>query len=362
MGKPVRVLHVITELASGGGEMFIMNMYRNIDRSKVQFDFLLRGEHNYYKNELEQMGSHVYYTASFPGHMIRNYFQVKKILKANKYDIIHVHANALYYMTAILEAKRQGVRCRIMHSHSSSTYKPRMVFIHSFFKNRIHKIATHCFCCSEEAGNWMFGNNFKIINNAIDLKGFQFNEELRQIVRQELNIPEDAFVIGHVGRFYDVKNHLFLVEIFKNIVKRKDKSILVMVGEGELRPSVEEQVGLYGLNEKVMFTGMRKDVNRLYNAFDLFVLPSLFEGLPIVTIEAQANGLPVFCSDVVSKDINITPCMHFLSLSLGAEKWADEILQVDLKRINTTQYLINARFDIREEAKRLQDFYLAQVQ
>ena len=362
MGDPIRVLHVIAGMGSGGAEAFLMNMFRHIDRSKVQFDFLLRSEDNFYKDELERGESKVYYTASFPRHILKNYIQVKKILKKNTYDIIHVHANALFYLTAILEAKRQHVPCRIMHSHNTSSYYPSFQFVHNYFKKRIHALATHCFACSKEAGEWMFGDRYEVVHNAIELDAFRYREEARRKIRLELNIPEKSFVIGHVGRFIGAKNHVFLVDVFRRIAEIRNDSVLVLVGEGELEAAVRKQVSDYGLERKVIFAGTRKDIGDVMSAFDVFVFPSLFEGLALVAMEAQANGLPVISSCAVPSEAAITDRLHRVPLELGAESWAGVILNTDCSRTYTYNQLVQAGYEAGAAAKKLECFYLEQAQ
>ena len=214
----VRVLHIINGLGSGGAESFLMNMYRNIDREKIQFDFLLRSEENMYKDELEKMGSKVYVTASFPKHFMKNYCETKKFLKEHKYEVIHVHANALLYLTALILAKKEGVKCRIVHSHSISAKYPVLKIIHNFNKNLLHFWATDYLACSEDAGKWMFKKQYTHIKNSTDLDKFRFNRRKRECVREELGIDEDVFVIGHIGRFLPVKNHSFILSVFKSII------------------------------------------------------------------------------------------------------------------------------------------------
>lgn len=358
MGKPVRVLHVIAGMGSGGAEAFLMNMYRHTDRTKVQYDFLLRSDENFYRDELEALGSRVYYTASFPRHFIKNYFQVRKILKENRYDIVHVHANALYYVTALVEAKRQGISCRIMHSHSTSSYFPQFQFVHELIKKRVHSLASHCLACSDTAGKWMFDSDYEILHNAIALSDFEYSETARTEVRQELGISEDAFVLGHVGHFFSAKNHSFSMDVFNCVVQKKPNACLVLVGDGGLKAELQQLAKQYKIENRVIFAGIRKDVGRVMSSFDAFVFPSLFEGLGIVAIEAQANGMQTFASEAVPIEAELTPLMHRLSLELGPEAWADKILDANCTRRETQNQLRQAGYDISLEAKKLETFYL----
>ena len=354
----VRVLHVIDGLGSGGAESFLMNMYRNIDREKVQFDFLLRSEDNIYKDELEKMGSKVYVTASFPKHFIKNYFETKKFLKEHKYEIIHIHANALLYLTALILAKKEGVKCRIVHSHSISTKYPVLKIIHNFNKNLLHFWATDYFACSEDAGKWMFKKQYLHIKNSTDLDKFKFNRQKRECVREELGIDEDVFVIGHIGRFLPVKNHSFILSVFKEILENNVKSKLILVGEGENFDEVKEKVNELGLTDNVLFLGVRKDIDRVINAFDVFLFPSLYEGLPMVLVESQANGITSFISDVIPKDVLVSSCVHPMSLQESPKVWAKTIIETNYERQNVIRELSEAGFDIKSEAKKLESYYV----
>lgn len=359
--KPVRVLHVLTGMTTGGAESFIMNMYRNMDRGKVQFDFLLRSAENVYKEELEKMGSRIYVTASFPKHFIQNALQTAGFFRVHRYDIIHVHANALLYTIALSCARRSGVKCRIIHSHNSAMALMWLLPIHNVNKKRIHRLATDFFACSEDAGKWMFDGEFTVVHNAIDLDAFAYDAQKRRYLREELGIGEQDLVIGHVGRFAAQKNHSFLIDIFAEVVKARPESKLVLLGDGELRGAMEDKVRKLNLSDRVLFLGARKDVADLVNVFDLFVFPSLYEGLAIVALEVQANGLPVICSDKVTDQTLFGARKHKLSLDEDVATWAKYILSVDTARQNLRSTLTEAGYDIRKEAQRLQRFYLSKV-
>lgn len=361
MKQPLRVLQVISGMGSGGAEAFLMNMYRNVDRSKVQFDFLLRSDENIYEDEINKLGGKIYYTASFPKHYLKNKYQVRSILKNNQYEVVHVHANALFYMTALTEAKRAGVPCRIMHSHSTAPLYSWSVPIHTFNQKRIEKLTTYKFACSMGAAQWMFGKQCMVIKNAIDLEKFQYDEAARKAVRKELNISDDTFVLGHVGRFLPVKNHQFILDVFSEIVRQRENSALVLVGTGKLLSEIQRQAEQKGIAEKVLFLGVRKDVNRVLNAFDIFIFPSLYEGLGISAIESQANGLYTFCSENIPSEVYTTSLAQCLNISAGFQYWAEQILSSDTAHIDNLKKLRESGYDIREEAQRLQNIYLSQT-
>lgn len=359
--KPIRVLHILTGLSSGGAESFIMNMYRNMDRTKVQFDFLLRRGENSYREELEKMGSRVYHTAQWPRCFLKNMLQTSRFFKEHPYSIVHIHANALLYMYALKCAKKSGVPCRIVHSHNSAMLYPWLLPLHRMNRKKISKWATDNLACSDDAGRWMFLEPYTIFHNAIDLTAFQYDDTKRMALREQLGIREDEFVVGHIGRFSKQKNHEFLVDVFHEVVKKRSNSRLVLIGEGPLRERIVKKIQGLGLEERVLFLGARKDVADLINLFDLFVFPSTYEGLGTVLIEAQANGLPVVCSDVISNQAILDPETNQLPLSASAQQWASVILQRNTDRKSLTARLKAAGFDIIEEAKRLQAFYLFKI-
>lgn len=357
--EPIRVLQVLTGMGSGGAEAFLMNMYRNIDRSKVQFDFLLRSHENIYENEIEALGGKVYYTASFPRHYFKNKEQVRTIFNEHNYSAVHVHANTLLYMTALAEAKRAGIRCRIMHSHSTFAKYKATILIHKHNQRQIDKLATCELACSEAAAEWMFGKQCTVIKNAIDLEKFKFDEVERQSLRTEMGISQNAFVLGHVGRFLPVKNHKLILEVFCKIQKTKKDAVLVLVGTGELFGKIQEYTYKLGISANVRFLGVRKDINRILNVFDSFIFPSLYEGLGISLIEAQANGLEIFCSERIPQETIVSKSVHIIGLAQGAEYWAEAILMGNHMRNNNIGILRDAGFDIQEEAKKLQEIYLS---
>lgn len=359
--EPIRVLHILTGLTNGGAETFIMNMYRQIDREKILFDFLLRSDDNVYKDELERMGSKVYVTSSFPRHFIRNAIETSSFFKNHSYDIVHVHANALLYMFALKCAKKNGVKCRIMHSHNTAMLQMKLLPLHNFNKKRIHNLATDYFACSDDAGKWMFSGEYTVVNNAINISDFEFNGEKRKKLREQFGIKQNDLVIGHVGRFQEQKNHTFLVDIMSEVVKEQPNSKLVLIGDGDLRASIEEKVKNMGLLNNILFLGARNDVRNLMNIFDLFVLPSIYEGMPLVLIEALGNGLKILSSEAVPNFNIFNEAITTLNLSAGADYWAKEILETNVERLDMKKNIKIAGFDIVEEAKKLQEFYIDKV-
>lgn len=364
--KPVRILHILNGLGSGGTESFIMSIYRKIDRNKIQFDFLIRTkENNILKEEIEKLGGRIYITSDFPREIIKNYKELERFFVEHKeYEIIHVHANSLLYVKPLLIAKNHNIKTRIIHSHNTQTannyfYK----FIHNWNKKFIATKATHFFACSSLAGDWMFNNKYQIINNAIDLKKFSYNKNSRIRIREEFSL-DNKFVIGNIARFTEQKNHLFLLDIFNEVLKKNSNAVLMLVGSGKLIKRVEEKVVDLGIQNNVIFTGERNDVPDILSAIDIFLLPSLFEGLGIVLIEAQNNGLKCFASkNVIPKEAKVTKLMNFISLEKNAAYWAEKIFEEskNLERKNMSNEIKNAGFDIIDISGKLEEFYIKQT-
>lgn len=361
MSEPIRILNIFMVLDRGGAETFVMNVYRQIDRNKVQFDFLVHGDKvGAYEEEIQNMGGKIYRLPS-----INNSFSYKKAIKCffdehPDYKVIHSHASELGWFI-FREANKRNIPYRICHAHNAPkgiTLKSPFRFI---FKIGMKKHSNVYLACSNKAGIWQFGrkSNFKVINNGIFVNDFKFNEELRESVRSELGIS-DKFVVGHVGRFERQKNHNYLIEIFDCIANRQD-AVLLLIGEGSLRLEIEQLVKKKGLLERVFFLGSLQNVSKYLNAMDVFVFPSLFEGLPVTLIEAQTNGLACYISDSISTEVKVTDLIHLCSLLDSPQKWADLVVNgvSDLDNRNKYSKEVSAcGYDISNTASYLQDYYL----
>lgn len=360
----IRVAQILNHMNSGGIEAVVMNYYRNIDRKKVQFDFFVSGDSAIpQREEIESLGGRIY-TLPTIKHFVAYKKELKRLLKENKYTIVHCHMGPLAFLP-LGAAKSAKVPVRICHNHTSSSPKEFVRNVaKAVFKPFSRNNATHYFACGELAGRWMFGGKafedgkVYVMNNAIDVNKFDFDTEVRKQMRKELEI-ENNFVVGHIGRFDTVKNHTFLVDIFAELAKQEPNAVLLLVGEGPLEQETKQKVQELGLENKVKFLGVRKDADKLYQAFDVFVLPSLYEGLPVVAVEAQTSGLPVVVSDKVSAAIKMTDNVVFEKLDASAQEWTKTILQTKtLARESQKEKISAAGFDIKTEAKKLEDFYL----
>lgn len=358
----VRVLHVLGGLGTGGTESLIMNWYRNIDRTKIQFDFLVRSSDDNYTDEIQRMGGRIFYTSSFPRHLVRNYIETKNILKKKEWNVIHVHGNAAIYILPLKIAKKYGYECRIMHSHNVKTQKNVFKAVHLWNRKKMLKYATHRLACSRAAGEWMFADEeFQIIRNAIDTKAYSFDRKAREELRKKYGL-EEKYVVGHVGRFALQKNHIFLLDVFEAIVSKKQESVLILVGDGELEQEARDKAKRLGISDRVIFLGRRSDVGKIMSAMDVFVLPSLYEGLGNVLVEAQVNGLScVVSEEAFNEEVQIFNGLQRISLRENAEEWADCVLGEEntiAKRTLSDEMLAATGYDIKIEISYLEKLYL----
>ena len=356
----LRVLQVVTHMERGGLESMIMNYYRYIDREKIQFDFLVhRQERAAFDDEIESLGGKIYrlprlvpWSKSYLSALNRFFDEHPE------YKIIHVHQDCL--SSVILKAAaKHDVPVRIAHSHSANQDKNIKYPIKLWYKRKIPRHATHLFACGKEAGDWMFsGAPYQIVNNAIDAAAYTYDADKRGELRRQL-VLADELVIGHVGNFTQPKNHPFLLEIFTALLKKEPNAVLLLVGGGEEMSQIREKAQKLGIAEHVHFLGVRSDVADLMQAMDVFVFPSLYEGLGIALIEAQAAGLHCVVSDTIPHEAYLTDLVDSESLSAPAEKWAEKILaKRAIPRTDRRAEIAAHGFDITTEAVKLQEFYL----
>lgn len=361
--KKIKVLHVVGRMDRGGTETLIMNLLRVLDRKKFQYDIVEQTlDICDYDEEIESLGSIIYRCPTISITNLISYRQWwKKFFKEHpEYRIVHGHSrgSAPIYLD---EAKKAGC-IAIAHCHNNSYGLGIKGLIRKIWQLPLKTIADYNFACSNEAGISQYGRDseFTVIKNGIPAKEFRYNPETRNRLRKQMGL-EDCFVVGNVARFEEQKNHILLLKIFNEIVKIKPNAKLLLVGNGSLEKKIEKKVNEYSLKEKVIFAGICTNVNELLQAMDVFLLPSLFEGLGIVNIEAQASGLPCFVSDTVSLDAKITDLMHYLPLKSSADIWAKQIVNLYdsfQDRRDTFDDIVSSGYDINTTSEWLQDFYL----
>lgn len=369
MEKPVKVLQIGMTDNIGGMETYLMAQYRKLNRERVRYDFLnITGESQIvFSDEIERNGDSIYGVPSRHKSPLGHYWGVLKLLyqKRHEYKYIVLNTCSLNYVFPLFVAALVGIPHRVIHSHNSgdeiaeSLPRKCLKCLNSFL---LKLSATDYWACSKLAGKWMFGQReFRIVHNAIDVEKFVYNPVIRQEVRQELGISNN-FVIGNVARFSYQKNHEFLLDIFYEIIKYDKHAILLLIGspngDEERFLMIKNKIKQYHLEEQVLFLGLRKDTERLYQAMDCLVMPSRFEGLSVVAIEAQAAGLPCVVSDRMTPETQITDKFYSLSLTISPHDWATKILEVKaLKRENELLSIQSAGYDINALSKSITDFY-----
>ena len=374
MAEPIRVLHVVGLMSPGGIETLIMNIYRNIDRTKVQFDFIdHKGMEGDFDPEIRRLGGRIYKMPklrdgdkTYYGKYFEYRFALISFFRNHpEYRVMHCHMTNTAPIYIPIAKKYGNVSCFIAHSHNTQSKPGLMGALTTVFHKFIPRLATDYFACSEAAAQWIYPKKLTdtgrvtIIKNGVDPKVFHYDEKLANSVRQENDLT-GRFVVGNVARFKKEKNHVFQVEIFEHIHKEIPNAVLLLIGKGELMAEIERLVKSKGLSDCVRFMGVRNDIPTLMQAMDVFLLPSLFEGLPVVGIEAQAAGLPVFTSTEVTTEMDITGNVVFLDLAIGAEKWAKTIVEnmKKFQRKDVTERIRSNGYDITETAAWLQDFYI----
>lgn len=363
---PVRILHVLGGLGHGGAESMVMNLYRYIDRQKVQFDFVIYedGKLDYY-DEIISLGGKVFKSPHYNGVNTFEYikFWNNFLSSHQEYSVIHGHvrSTASIYLSI---AKKMG-RKTIAHSHSTSNGKGISALGKKLLQYPIRFISDYQMACSMSAGKWLFGEKvlksktFLIINNAIDAEKFKFSADIRAKKKKELGF-KDQFVLCNVGRLVYPKNHEFILSIFEALLLRCPEAVLLLVGEGDLEMTLKQKVKEKGLEDRVFFLGDRSDISEILNAADVFLFPSLYEGLGIVAVEAQAAALMTICSDKIPQEVFITPYIQSISLLETEKTWIDAILKYreGYERENCAEIIKQAGYDIGSTADKMQKFYV----
>lgn len=358
----LRVLHILQRMEPAGVQTLLMNLYQHIDRKQIQFDFLVHYQtHQFFDDVIKNNGGRIFrFSVREDYNFIKYVNDLKLFFRTHpEYKIVHGHMHSLgaLYLNS---AKHAGIPIRIAHSHTNGIQNDPKKFIKTVMNRQYGKYATDLFACSYDAGRYMFGNkDFRVINNAIDSEVFRFDKQLREIKRNELGLG-NSFVVGSVGRFTIQKNQIYSIDVFEKLLKIKQNAILLLIGSGPMEEKVKEYVKAKCLEEKVRFLGNRGDMPSLYMAMDIFLFPSLFEGLGIVGVEAQAAGTPVVCTDSLPKEINVSPLIYRLPLG-DLNKWVHTIqVAADSKYAHTDmrEYIKKAHYDIKDVTSFLSNFYL----
>lgn len=364
---PIRVLMLFTILNRGGAETMVMNYYRAIDRSKVQFDFVVhREEEGDYEEEIRSLGGKIYRMMPLRPHTFGKYEkQISSFFDAHpEYRIIHGQCSESGYFF-YKEASRRGIPVIIAHAHNSHVKFDLKWIVRTWMKHQMRPYLTHYFACGEEAAEWLFGKqlakNAIILKNAINTLQYKFDEQLREKKRKELRLASSTLTICHIGRFDKVKNHSFILDIFEKLLKKSPDAHLLLIGDGNLRKLTENKAKEKGILAQVRFLGVRRDVNELLQAADVMVFPSLFEGLGIAVVEAQCTGMPCIISDIIPNEVMITELVEKVSLYESASTWAEKLIAATTRTFDRPAYaekVASAGYDIKSNSRWLEDFYL----
>lgn len=362
MNKPIRVLQVFAALDSGGVSNFVMNAYREMDTERIQFDFAMTaGEKSLYDDEVLSRGGRIFY------------FDTTKNIQTNLRRILReegpyraVHSHLFFYSGLVLaEAKKMGVPIRIAHAHNAHTGEarslPRLAYERGM-QILILANATHLLGCSEKACRYVFGDKIMrdtraaVMPDGIDCDRFAYNPEVREQVRKEYGL-EGKFVVGHVGHFNPAKNHQKILSVFSEVCRYREDAALLLVGDGELEQDVRDRTAELGLGEKVVFAGAHKDVERFYQAMDVFLFPSQYEGFGMAMIEAQASGLQCVASDVVPQETNVSGKASYLSLQASSTEWAQHICALQGRDYNCAELIKAKGYDNRKVSQQMIALY-----
>lgn len=367
MDYPVRILINGMTQNPGGIESYIMNLYRNIDRERFQFDFVTNQNGEIaYKDEIKNMGGKIYPLTGRNENFFKHYFELFSFFRKHKeYKIIYDNSLSLVNIDFLVFGTLNNIKTRILHSHNNNSMNekknPIREWLAKFHKVYIQKFANHFFACSEMAGEWMFGDiPFVVIKNAIDPKMFKYDESIRHTIRKKLRL-EDKLIIGSIGRLQYQKNPEFIVDIFKEFHTMFSNSVLLHVGDGDMREKVEQRIEKYDLQNNVLLMGVRNDIPDLLQAIDIFLLPSRFEGLGIVLVEAQVSGLKCYTTKyTVPNEVNVTGLITYTSLEESAEVWANKIFNGGLSYIrdDKSSEISEAGYDIALTARKMEDFFI----
>lgn len=360
-----RVLHIVRSMDMGGIENFIMNIYRQIDRNKIQFDFMVSIEtFGFFDDEIKLKGGNIYYIPPRNKGIIKHKKALRKFFKEknNDYVAVHQHSSSLTSISPLIYAKKYGINTRIIHSHSTLLKSSNQLhyLLHTLNKFRISHYANYMFACSDLAANWFYKSkkNISIINNGIDTLLFKYDVNVRNKVRDNYYV-NDKIVFGHIGSFIKVKNQKYVIDVFKSFLEINPNAVLWFVGDGIMRREIEEYAQNVNIFDKIVFFGIRGDTNQLVQGMDIFIFPSIFEGLPLTLVEAQTAGLKIFASENISALATLTDNIKFFNIDLKPEIWANEISKVlPYERQDCSKEIVTKGFDTKNTTQYLEKIYI----
>lgn len=364
----MKILFYALTRNQGGIENFIYNYYRWMDKKDIHLTLMAMDDKVVYEEELSRAGAKIVHLPAKRNNRYPFYKCMEKNVKDGSYDAVWFNDNNLCDIQLLRFAKRYRVPVRICHSHNSALTAGQLkLSIHKWNSRHIKKYATDLWACSDKAAEWAFGEywqekNVQIVPNAIDTEKFRYKESVRKKMRDRLR-AEGKFVVGHVGRFCEAKNHKFLLEIFSQIVNTHPDSMLILVGKGEFFEQVKLDIQKRNLVSKVKLLGQREDVSDLIQSFDAVIMPSLYEGFPVAVVEAQAAGLPCVVADTITREVNITGAVHYMSLQDSPLQWGDSVLQAarEADREAVSEKISDSNYNIRKAAQMLELWFKRRI-
>lgn len=364
----IRVLEVIASMNRGGVETTLMNIFRTINRNEVILDFLLTTDRECdYNEEIRRLGGEIYSIPNRKYGLKKNKDALYEFFRIHKeYNIIHMHVASLTYIEPLKAAQSAGIPVRIIHARNTRQNGCKIhILLHYYHQLQIKNIATSYFTCSDLASKWMYGNRIdptkiKMINNGIIADKFIFDNNIRKRVRNDLALKENELAIVNVGRFAKQKNHIFLLNVFKEVKRIVPTAKLFLIGEGPNRKKIQAKIASLNLGNSVILTGVRNDICDILQGMDLFLMPSLYEGLPGSIVEAQGSSLPCLLSDTITKEVALTNLVSYKSLKESSKVWAEKTIELvnRSQRRNTKKEIVDSGFDMYTIAKRLEQFYI----
>lgn len=357
MEKKVLII-MTTPLGKTGISSMVLNYFKFFKHQDIKYEFVVWNDvDSNILNEINEKGGLVHKLPHRLNSPIKYSKYLYSLMKKRDIDLVHAHGNSATLFLEMNAARKAGVKFRIAHSHSTQC---KFKTIHYLLKPMFFNSYTLALACSEQAGKWLFKHDYKIITNGIELDEFKYKGYIREKTRLDLNIKDNK-VIGMIGSFVPVKNHIFMLNIVADLIKVDKSIILMLIGDGELREEIHQKIIELDISKNVMLLGIRKDVSQLLQAMDIFVLPSIYEGLPFVAVEAQAAGLPCYISQNVSKEVKLTDSVNFISLNKPSE-WVNminsyEFVDREVVSEKSTKQLHNKNYEIKEEARKLEEIY-----
>lgn len=366
MAKPIRILHVLGRTDRGGAESLVMNIYRNIDRSKVQFDFAIHtNDRCQFDDEIESLGGKIYHLPRYRVYNHLIYIKMRnRLLSNNSFVAVHGHMNST--ASIYLKIAKKYKLITISHIHNVNGEKGIKSIIKNIYRIGINNNSDYKFACSVETGEYLYGknsHNFQVIKNGIEVKKFTFNENVRNLVRNDLGISDNEIVIGHVGNFRPVKNHKFALELFRKLNCLDNRYRLILVGEN-VKENLYHHIRDINLEKRIFFLGSRPDINNILQAFDIFILPSYHEGLPVTSIEAQASDLICILSSNITRECKISKKTHFLTIDDkdSLNDWVHLIHDIKrFERQDVENIITDSGYNIKSISKNLESFYLSLI-